>query len=848
MRKNLKNCRNMKVIISGGGTGGHIFPAIAIANEFRRRDANVEILFIGAKGRMEEERVPQAGYNIECLNITGFDRGALLKNVGLPFKIIKSLLTVRKIIKRFRPDAVIGVGGFASAPTLFMASKMGIPTFIQEQNAYPGVTNKIVGKNAKAIFTAYDNMERFFGVSKVVVTGNPIRRSVVDIDGKRAEALKLFGLRDDKRTLLVVGGSLGAKSINEAINEGLDKLIENNIQLIWQTGKGYDAADIVVKYADKGICVLPFIDKMDMAYAAADIIVSRAGAIAISELCCVGKPVIFVPFPYAAEDHQTKNAMFLVERGAGICIKNEDASRELVDHVLNLFSNEYEKSSLSANIKKLERKKSAEEIVEFIINSENLNTDDNIKSLNDGDKAVVSITQPPVKNIFFIGIGGIGMSALARYYKAMGKSVSGYDSTPSIITDALIKEGIAVNFVNDLYSIDENAELVIYTPAVKEYVGYDYYKSKGVKVIKRAEALAAITNLYKTIAVAGTHGKTTTSTMVAHIMKSADKSCNSFLGGISSNYDTNLLLSENANLAVTEADEFDRSFLRLNPSIAVITSVDADHLDIYGTGGALLDAFREYAFKAKDLLILKHGLVLNTEGVGCDILTYSMNGKEADCYVDNVKCEGRTTTYDIVYKGNVLKDVILLMPGLINVENSLAAFIAAKSVGVSDEEIRKALGTFKGVRRRFDFKIEREDFVYVDDYCHHPSEIKAFVNSMRAIYPDRKLTGVFQPHLYSRTRDFADGFAESLSLLDSVILLDIYPAREKPIEGVSATMLLDRITLSDKFLVNKVDLMDKIKELNPEVLMTMGAGDINLAVNSESLTMYKNSQSDSIKN
>lgn len=821
----------MRVIISGGGTGGHIFPAIAIANEFRRGNPNVEILFVGAKGKMEEVRVPAAGYDIELLDISGFDRGVLLKNVRLPFKIIKSLMKVKAVIKRFRPDVVIGVGGFASAPTLYTASKMGIPTFIQEQNAYPGVTNKIVGRRAKAVFTAYEEMDKFFEGSKVIVTGNPVRSDMIDIKGKRDEALCFFDLRVDRKTLLIVGGSLGARSINEAILSGVERLVSNDIQLIWQTGKWIkDNESRLNEIKDlEGIRIIPFIERMDLAYAAADVIISRAGAIAISELCCIGKPVIFVPFPYASEDHQTKNAMFLVNRNAGICIEDKNVDSELISRVLSLFNVESSEFSgvtkqLSENIKKLAHRDSAKQIVEFIKNY--FVKESTSGGMTVGGKCVDSISQNGNRSVFLIGIGGIGMSALARYYKSMGMIVSGYDSTASVITNALQEEGIAVYYENNIDSIDKAAELVIYTPAVKEHVGYDYYRNREVNILKRAEALAAIVNDYRTIAVAGTHGKTTTSTMVAHVMKSANVACNSFLGGISSNYETNLLLDDGAEIAVTEADEFDRSFLKLTPSIAVITSVDADHLDIYNTEEQFVSAFREYALRAKDLLIVRYGLKLDLSSID-NIVTYSIDDKNADCYAENVICDGRMMVYDIVYKGEIVRNVRLLMSGYINVENSLAAFVAAKSFGVDNDDILCAFKSFRGVRRRFDFRIDRSDFVYVDDYCHHPSEIKAFVTSMRAMFPDRKLTGVFQPHLYSRTKDFADGFADSLSLLDRVVLLEVYPAREKPIAGVNSQMLLDKIKIEDKYLVSKENLIEKLKELKPDVLMTMGAGDID---------------------
>ncbi len=355
-----------KFIVSGGGSGGHIFPAIAIANALKEKYPDCEILFIGAKGKMEMEKVPIAGYKIEGLWISGFQRSLSPKNLNFPFKLVSSVLKARKIIKKFNPDLVVGVGGFASGPTLYMASKLGIPTLIQEQNSYPGITNIILSKKVNKICVAYDKLEKYFPKDKIIYTGNPIRRDVVEIEGKKNEALEFFGLRADKLVVLVVGGSLGARTVNEAIETNLKEFVDNNIQLIWQTGKNYfpQAEEATKKYTKEGILATAFITRMDLAYAAADIVVSRAGAIAISELCVVKKPTVLVPSPFVAEDHQTKNAKALLLHNAALLVKDFEQKENLMPAINSLVESEEKRQLLIQNIASLGVKDATHKIVE----------------------------------------------------------------------------------------------------------------------------------------------------------------------------------------------------------------------------------------------------------------------------------------------------------------------------------------------------------------------------------------------------------------------------------------------------------------------------------------------------
>jgi len=364
---NMQQSDHIRVILSGGGTGGHIFPAVAIANAIKATAPQAEILFVGAKGRMEMEKVPAAGFAIEGLWISGLQRRLTADNLMFPFKVISSLFKARKIINSFKPDVVIGTGGYASGPTLRAASWAGIPTLIQEQNSFPGITNKMLAAKADIICVAYQGMEKFFPASKIKLTGNPVRSDIEFSNISKSETLTSFGLQEGKTTLLVVGGSLGARTINQSIEAGLNTLAEANIQLIWQTGKNFasQAAQAVAPYESKGFITMPFIREMDKAYAAADIVVSRAGAIAISELCITGKPAILVPSPNVAEDHQTKNAMALSSRNAAILVKDSEAAINLVEKITGLAADHAEQLRLGANISAMAIRNSAQQIAEY---------------------------------------------------------------------------------------------------------------------------------------------------------------------------------------------------------------------------------------------------------------------------------------------------------------------------------------------------------------------------------------------------------------------------------------------------------------------------------------------------
>ena len=434
------------------------------------------------------------------------------------------------------------------------------------------------------------------------------------------------------------------------------------------------------------------------------------------------------------------------------------------------------------------------------------------------------------KYTYFIGIGGIGMSAIARYCLRKGCTVSGYDKTPSDLTRELEAEGISVHYEDrpDLLPEDKANTLVVYTPAIPADLGeLVRAREEGYTLLKRSRTLGEIAKGQRCLAVSGTHGKTTTSTLLAHIFTESGVGCSAFLGGISKNYDTNLLVSENKTI-VAEADEFDRSFLQLFPEIAVITAMDADHLDIYGDLAHVHEAFQAFAGQVSGTVITKLGLDITAEHTKAQILRYAFNDPRADFYAANLrKDECGYFTFDLHSPKGVIKDCRCGVPGWVNVENSVAAAAIALTYGISAEAIRHAIGTFSGVKRRFDIHFNRPGCAYIDDYAHHPKEISTAISSMRDIFPGRKLTAVFQPHLYTRTRDFAAEFAEALSAVDKLILLDIYPAREEPIPGVTSEIIFDKVTAPEKVLLKKEQLMGYLEKEPVDTLITFGAGNID---------------------
>jgi len=445
------------------------------------------------------------------------------------------------------------------------------------------------------------------------------------------------------------------------------------------------------------------------------------------------------------------------------------------------------------------------------------------------------------KLYYFLGVGGIGMSALARFFNHYKKEVLGYDKTLTNLCKLLEEEGIGCHYTEDVSALSlllsnykKEEVLVVYTPAIPaDNLEYQYLLTNGYQILKRSQVLGEITRQFKTIAIAGTHGKTTTTTLVTHILKSAGINCFAFMGGISKNYNTNLLLgdvTDKETYFVVEADEYDRSFLTLHPQIALITSADPDHLDIYGDAGHVVESYLLFSKQVKE-----NGTLIVKKNVDNDLsltdkrIIYSLNLDTEYC-AQSIRIENAQFIYDIKSPVETISNVTLGLPGLHNVENSIAAVAIAQQLGIKGNVISEALRSFTGVKRRFDYRVKSEKIIYIDDYAHHPEELKATIGSAKKLYPGKKITGIFQPHLFSRTRDFADAFAESLDMLDECILLDIYPAREKPMEGITSQWLLNKMSSKNKKLLSKSEVLEEIKRSPKEVIITMGAGDIDSLV------------------
>ena len=457
----------------------------------------------------------------------------------------------------------------------------------------------------------------------------------------------------------------------------------------------------------------------------------------------------------------------------------------------------------------------------------------------------VSLGEATGKRVYFLGIGGIGMSAIARYFKSRGVVVSGYDKTETALTLKLSEEGFGVHYEDDINLIDQEASLFVYTPAIpKNHKGYNYLIENGFPVYKRSEVLGMIINQSYNICVAGTHGKTTTSSMIAHVLRDSDFGCNAFLGGITSNYNTNFWTNEK-NVCVAEADEYDRSFLKLTPDVAVITSIDPDHLDIYETAENFVDAFISFSQKVKPggLLISKFGLNKANGFESENQLTYSVDDNKADCFAFNIMHKNGSYFFDVQIKDQCVKGFSLHMGGMHNLENAIAAISVAKHLGISDEKIIHAVANFKGVKRRFEYIVHTPDVIMIDDYAHHPQELSALIQGAKGLFADKKCTLIFQPHLFTRTRDFAEGFASVLNMADEVFLLPIYPARELPIEGVNSEMIAGLMNNPKVKCCSKTEIVAIVKQKfeagEIDMLITAGAGDIDTLVEPLKNTLIK---------
>ncbi len=858
----------MRIIICGGGTGGHIYPAISIAQSIKEKNPSQEILFIGAKGGMETFLIREAGFPIAEIWISGFVRWSIIKNLLLPFKLIYSYWKTKRIFKYFKPDIVIGTGGYVSAIPLYTALGMNIPYVIQEQNAVLGLTNKKFAKKASKIFVAYKSLFEILNKSldNVVFCGNPIRHEIIKsrigkkralqylgLDSAKKEAVvntieldKKIGVEKKKETLslkkcvFVIGGSLGAKTINETIFKGLETIVTAGIQIVWQTGGRYFSKIVrrIPENLRDNIKVYPFLSTEDIqaAYSAADVVVARAGALTISELALKKKPAIFIPSPNVANNHQVKNIKPLLEEEAIIGIEDKNASKILINTILELISDTALQKTLSKNIANFVQKDAAKCIC-----------DDIIKIPNDIYSLTTTQLIKRFKYVYFLGIGGIGMSALAKWFAKHSTKVFGYDRVSSPLINDLKKHNISVGFEDKIRFMPREVldnireTLIVYTPAMSNNSDIlSYVKKKEYPVFKRSEILGHITRDNYTIAVAGTHGKTSVSALLAHILYHSKRNFVSFIGGIVKKYDTNFIynnIDKKNTIALVEADEYDKSFQKLHPNMAIVTSVDPDHLDIYKDKKGIEKGYKDFIeliprggrlIIQQDAIkqLYKNKIPTNLQDIA---ITYSGDTANIDADVRAANVE----LYDVYTKSDYIRPDIkflglkIALAGYHNLENALAAITAGSLLGIKNETIAKALATFPGLERRFEYILKSKDIIFINDYAHHPTEIFALLKSVKSMYPGKSITAIFQPHLYSRTKDFVKEFGEALSLADKIFLLPIYPAREEPLKGVSSKIIFTKIKSKKKFLVDKENIIEEVLKYSNEIILTLGAGDIN---------------------
>jgi UDP-N-acetylmuramate--alanine ligase len=795
---------------------------------------------------MERHAVPQAGYPIRMISVIGLRRHVSWEWLRFPFALMDSLRETRRLFRAFRPHLVIGTGGYVSGPVGFMAGWFGVPLVIQEQNSYPGITTRLLAWVADQVHLTFPESRRFFLRKRnLQVSGNPTR-SEIDSVG-RTEARERLKLVPDKPTLCVIGGSQGAHSINVALSEALDRLTASGIQVVWQTGeRDYQwASQVAARYGDP-VRVQGFAD-MPTALGAADLILCRAGAMTLAEITRCGLPAVLVPYPYATANHQEHNARSLVEAGAAELILDRELNGDLLtEKVSALFGDAERLDRMGRASRSLGRPMAAQNIV-----------DCGLRIADRGRQGFQSEIRNPkseIGHIHFIGIGGIGMSGIAHVLMEQGYAVSGSDLRRSEETARLERMGARIGYGHRVEHIGD-ADLVVHSSAVKSS-NPEWMEAvrRGIPIRRRAEVLGDLTRMGTSIGVAGTHGKTTTTAMIGWILTEAGMDPTILVGGNVLGMESNARMGRGGPIVV-EADEFDRSFLALFPTVAVITTLEAEHLDCYKDITDLKAAFVEYANRVPfygavvacldeenirdilpDLPLPNLPQVSNLREVECPprierpVITYG-NHPDADLRAADMRFEDGASSFEVIREGASLGTVRLKNPGLHNVKNALAAIAVGLQLGVSFEEIRKALSTFAGVHRRFEIKGEVDGITVVDDYAHHPTEVTATLEAAREGNYARILVA-FQPHLFSRTRDFSEDFGRAFSQADVLVVTDVYPAREAPLPGVTGALVAEAAerygTPEVHYVADRNKVARTLADLasTGDLMIVMGAGDI----------------------
>lgn len=810
----------MKIMISGGGTGGHIYPALTIADELKKIIPDAEIIYVGTAVGLEKDIVPRYGYDMRYIEVAGFRRSLSFDTFKSFYLLYKGLKQAKELIALEKPDLVIGTGGYVCGPIVYQAAKAGIVTCIQEQNAMPGVTNKILSRYVNRIFLGYEAARKYFpGKADIVYTGNPVRREIVNED--KAASYEELHLNPNMKTILVFGGSRGAKSINKAmVGVELKLSGRTDVQILHATGEANYTDHIKALGARGGvkdnIHVVPYLHNMPAAQAVADFTICRAGAIGLAEIAAKGIPAILIPFPFATANHQEFNARAVEEKGAAKVILDKDInSTVLLDEIDFLLENPEE----------LEKMRRAAQNLSSISAGENI------------ARQALGVWAMAKNNLHFVGVGGAGMSAIASVFLEKGIKVQGSDVNKSEIVDRLISQGAKIAVGHDAKNIEGASALVLSTAIRNTNPEVVAAKEKGLPVLHRSDALSWLINDGDGVTVAGAHGKTTTTSMLACIAQKADLGATSLIGGDVVQLGGNAVTGK-GKYVIAEADESDGSFLKFHPQIAVVTNIEGDHLDHYGSMENLCAAFKQYLNNVKPggfavLCADNENAVKLADAAGVPVVTYGI--ENGDYTAREIEYKGKETNYKLYCDEEFVADVKLVVPGRHNVENSVGAFAVAKSMGVDEKIILEALADFHGAKRRFETKALVNDIWFVDDYAHHPTEIKAVLKAARQTGAKR-IVVCFQPHRYSRTKLLLEDFKHAFDDCDVLAITDVYAASEDPVEGGTSDVLVNAIREATGKDVTYTPSFDEafnyLKEiiLPGDLVMSIGAGRADLII------------------
>lgn len=832
----------MKIVVAGGGTGGHIYPGIALARALADRGG--EILFIGTPGGPEASLVPQSGFAFEAVRVLPRARGLSRRNVAAAARLAAATWRSLGILGRFDPDVVVGMGGYVSLPVALAAALHRIPLVVHEQNAVPGLANRIAARVAAVVAVSFPGTEaRFPGRGRLV--GNPVRREIASLDrrSRRAEALAHFGLEAGRRTLLIFGGSQGARSINTALLGAYDRWrLEGRLQVLHLAGaarlpeverdlEGLRRADDRLRWE-----TFAGSDRMDLAYAAADLAVCRAGATTIAEIAAVGLPALLAPLPHALDDDQRRNAEAAVAAGGAEMILDADLASRVAERVESLIFDDAALERMSASIASLARADAAERLADLVqsVLSRRGSREFPAPVPPDGLKSPAGIfpgLDASWRHFHLVGIGGAGMSAIARVLADAGLRVTGSDLSESSALRALRERGLSIEIGHREAHL-EGADVVIFSAAIREdNPELEAARRRGIPVLSRGEALARVVEGHRTIAVTGTHGKSTTAAMAATILEAAGRDPTFLIGADLAGGPGGRLGA--GKIAVVEADEAYGSFLHLHPAVAVLTNVDEDHLDHYGTMDALEEAFARFLSQATETIVVcadHERARLIAERIG-PATTYGF-GEQAKVRAAGVATDASGSRFDLIVDGRHAGGVALHVAGWHNVQNALGAAAACLAAGVDVSSVAAGLARFVGARRRFEYRGSVFGVHLVDDYAHLPGEIEAILDAARH-GPWSRILAVFQPHLYSRTRALAGDFGSALAQADVVVVTDVYAAREDPVPGVSGKLIVE--AACEAAPGKRIAYLPHLDEAaafvasearSGDLVLTLGAGDI----------------------